>query len=239
MNLFAILRSRIDSLPEGDQSLGWMAVLRHLEIAFNHYSRGQRNDEDSAFTDVIYRTNQAFEGGIKEAYRVLAGQDPTHKRPFDIENYLDSNTVFRPRVLAHFTNYRKEWRNPSAHDHRLDFDESEAFLAIVSVSAFACLLIDEISEKIAFSASKLLTEKNKAALAEQIPDKSDSLLELVADMMLAFAKEHGPTAQIRSEAQLSGSLIGFFTTLVPSIKVIQEYQLVDGKPERADFDGLP
>src|SRR5262249_49401315 len=137
MDLFAILRSKIDTLPEGDYSSGLSAVVRHLETSFNHLSRGQQQGEETAFTDAIYRTNQAFEGSIKEAYRVLAQQDPGQQRPYDIENYLENNKLLRQRVLSQFTNYRKEWRNPSTHDYKLDFNESEAFLAIVSVSAFA------------------------------------------------------------------------------------------------------
>ena len=137
MNLVETLQKKIEVLGAGEYVPGLRAVLMHIETAFKHLSRGQRTDDQAAFTDAIYRTNQAFEGSIKEAYRVLAGQDPTKTRPFDIENYLEKNSVFRTRVLNQISSYRKEWRNPSTHDYKLDFDESEAFLAIVSVSALA------------------------------------------------------------------------------------------------------
>ena len=81
MDLFAILRSKIGNLPRGEYSTGLRAVLRHLETSFRHLSRGQLDGDETAFTDVIYRTNQAFEGSIKEAYRVLAQQDPGGKKP--------------------------------------------------------------------------------------------------------------------------------------------------------------
>jgi hypothetical protein len=110
MDLVATLRLKIEKLPTGDHTAGLEAVSSHIETAFAHLARGQNDDDESAFTDVIYRTNQAFEGSIKEAYRVLAGEDPSRQRPFDIENYLESNGVFRERVLAQFTNYRTEWR---------------------------------------------------------------------------------------------------------------------------------
>ncbi len=130
MDLISILQSRVTSLPDGPYSVGLKAVLQHVEVAAKHLARGQSTDDETAFTDAIYRTNQAFEGSLKEAYRVLASKDPTGVRPFDIENYFQQQSILRPRVLAQFTTYRTEWRNPSAHDYRLEFDEDEALLAI-------------------------------------------------------------------------------------------------------------
>jgi hypothetical protein len=85
MDLADTLRKKIGVLEDGEYVPGLKAVLLHIETAFRHLSRGQETDDDTAFTDAIYRTNQAFEGSIKEAYRVLAAQDPAKKRPFDIE----------------------------------------------------------------------------------------------------------------------------------------------------------
>ena len=95
MDLVDTLRKKIDVLEDGEYVPGLKAVLLHIETAFRHLSRGQETDDDTAFTDAIYRTNQAFEGSVKEAYRVLAGHDPAKKRPFDIENYLEQNNIFR------------------------------------------------------------------------------------------------------------------------------------------------
>ena len=92
-----------------------------------------------------------------QAYRVLTGRDPLKVRPFDIENFFQEQGSLRPRVLEQFSNYRTDWRNPSTHDYRLDFDEDEALLAIVSVCAFAIVLIDQIAEKLSFEAAKAAT----------------------------------------------------------------------------------
>ena len=43
------------------------------------------------FNDVVYRTNQAFEGALKEAYVVLTGEAAGRKTPNDIEKYLETN----------------------------------------------------------------------------------------------------------------------------------------------------
>ena len=153
MDLVDTLRNKIQALGDEECVLGLKAVLLHIETAFRHLSRGQENGEDTAFTDSIYRTNQAFEGSVKEAYRVLADKDPGWKNPYEIETYLEKNGVFKPRVLSQLTTYRTEWRNPSTHDYKLNFDESEAFLAIISVSAFSCLLLDQITERVAYKAA--------------------------------------------------------------------------------------
>jgi hypothetical protein len=129
---------------------GLRAVLQHVQVAANHLSRGSTTGDDTAFTDAIYRTNRAFEGSLKEAYRILAGRDPANVRPFDIETFFQSNSVLRPRVLDQLSTYRKDWRNPSAHDYKLDFAEDEALLAIVSVCAFAIALIDQIASKVSY-----------------------------------------------------------------------------------------
>ncbi len=149
MDLLDLIRNQIKALPAGAHLPGLQSVLQHIEVAYKHFARGQSGD-DSAFTDTIYRTNMAFEGSIKEAYRVLAAKDPTKLRPYDIEQYLEKQNVFRDRILGQFTTYRTEWRNPASHDYNLDFDEAEAFLAMVSVSAFTKLLVDEIMERLSY-----------------------------------------------------------------------------------------
>jgi hypothetical protein len=79
MDLLDVIRKQIDRLSEGPHSVGLRSVLRHIEAAYGHLSRGQTQQDDSAFTDAIYRTNQAFEGSIKEAYRILAAKHLNHQ----------------------------------------------------------------------------------------------------------------------------------------------------------------
>lgn len=94
MDLFKTLRQKVDTLGDGEYLPGLRAVLLHIETAHKHLERGQIHNDEPAFTDAIYRTNQAFEGSIKEAYRVLAGRDPARQRPFDIENTLKTKRSF-------------------------------------------------------------------------------------------------------------------------------------------------
>jgi hypothetical protein len=234
MDLLESLRTRLNILPEGDHSAGLRAVLVHVEAAFRHLARGQESADDSLFTDAIYRTNQAFEGSIKEAYRVLAGIHPVRLRPFDIENYLEEHGIFRSRVLAQFRNYRQDWRNPSTHDYTLVFDESEAFLAIISVSAFAYLLFDEIAEKLSQQASQAETEAAKEGFGDVIASGNERLLDRVKTALIAFAGRQHSTP-LKTEAQFIGALMGFMATLMPDLSIESEKSLSPDGKERADL----
>lgn len=228
MDLLDILRSKIDSLEDGDHIPGLKAVLLHIETASRHLLRGQKQNDDTAFTDSIYRTNQAFEGSLKEAYRVLAGKDPERERPYDIEQYFEEKKVFRQRVLAQFTNYRTQWRNPSSHDYKLDFDENEAFLAIVSVSAFACLVLDQISFTLSYIRTKIETETKHSDIQTRFANYQGSILELTSELLKEFSVQHWTAKDEnpkQTEANIIGALSGFFATVAPNLEVSSEVKL--------------
>ena len=239
MDLLRILRSKIDVLEEGDYISGLRAVLLHIETASRHLLRGQEQEDETAFTDAIYRTNQAFEGSLKEAYRVLAEQDPERKRAFDIENFFEQNNIFRQRVLAQFTNYRMEWRNPSAHDYKLDFDESEAFLAIVSVAAFACLVLDQVTEKLSYLQAKTEADTKQVEIQERLASVEDSdLLNRTAQILREFSHQQSSFNTDRSkrtEVQIIGQLAGFFASAAPDLEVLSEYKISSEAFAIADF----
>ena len=238
MDLVDVLKKKIDILDDGEHRPGLKAVLLHIETAFRHLSRGQDGDDDTAFTDAIYRTNQAFEGSVKEAYRVLTGNEPSKKRPYDIESYLEKNNIFRPRVLSQLTNYRTEWRNPSAHDYKLDFDESEAFLAIVSVSAFACLLLDQISERLSFMKSQAEADAQKAVLLASLKQtKNADLIVKASELLSEFCASHMPFEDSGrlTETQVLGALHGFLASVAPELKVETEVSLGEVRHFRADL----
>jgi hypothetical protein len=200
-------------------------VKAHIDAAVRHFLRGQAEPDETLFTDVLFRCNQAFEGSIKEAFRVLAGKDPDRVKPYDIEKFLSEGNLLRKKVLDQFTRYRQEWRNPSAHDYTLDFDEDEALLAIVSVTTFSVVLCDQIDSKIAFDAAA-------AAPATVISNQQQNkpLLELVTDRALSFAQSHvdvvGATSSPAHDYyRLEGAMAGFLTSdlaQVPGLTVEQD-----------------
>lgn len=177
-----ILEQKVKALPLGDHTIGLQAVRSHIDAAERHLRRGQQEEDETFFTDVIFRCNQAFEGSIKEAFRVLAGQDPKKKTPSEIEQFLSNGSILKKNVLTQFTRYRQEWRNPSTHDYTLNFDEDEALLAIVTVCVFSIVLCDQIASRLAF----LATSTAPVAISKAI-NKQDSLIELVASSVCSFA----------------------------------------------------
>lgn len=187
MNIVELLETAVQRLPPGEYSTGLNAIVRHVKAAIRHLERDQKHDPDT-FTDAIYRMNQAYEGSLKEAYRVLASKDPSGLSPFQIEGYLETHSVVRPRVLTQLSRYRQDYRNPSIHDYKLDFDEDEALLAIVSVCAFAKLLTNQISSKLASEAAQ--------ARVSAVPLKSSrvslrSLAKRIGTTSLAYTNESG------------------------------------------------
>jgi hypothetical protein len=74
MDLIHLIKSKASSFDGTPSQQGIEAVIHHIEIAESHFEQGKALGE-YLFTDVIYRTNQAFEGAMKEAFRVLEGSD--------------------------------------------------------------------------------------------------------------------------------------------------------------------
>jgi hypothetical protein len=181
-----MLREAVSQIPDGDYTAGLRAVVRHIDAAIKHFERAQSTQEEDAFTDSIYRTNQAYEGSLKEAYRVISGENPTKKTLFEIEGYLQGNHDLRARVLTQMARYREDYRNPSTHDYKLDFDENEALLAILSVAAFAKLLADQISTKVSFNQAKLDIEKSSTKIPVVKGDDADSFFENLSNSLLNF-----------------------------------------------------
>lgn len=203
MDLLALLNDAVSELPDGDHSQGLNAIVRHVKAAIRHLERDQSADPDSC-TDAIYRTNQAYEGSLKEAYRVLAGKDPSGLTPFQIEGYLETNNTVRPRVLTQLVRYRQDYRNPSTHDYKLDFDNDEALLAIVSVCGFAKLLINQIRSKLASDAAQARVATSTAAFGT-----TDALsnVERMAAVCLAYTRESSSVEWYDYERGIAASLI--------------------------------
>lgn len=236
MDLLGIIRSSIEDLPDGSHSPGLRAVLSHIEAAYHHLARGQDENRQIYFTDAVYRCNQAFEGSIKEAYRVLSEKDPSKISTYNIEKHLEDKNVFKDRVLAAFTNYRTEWRNPSTHDYMLDFGEAEAFLAIISVSAFSKLLIDQIAVEIAKAESIKKATKKKEALPKDF--ETWGLGEQVAYAGIRACEIYNALDMVDKQKfgreQAIGLVSGTISTVVSGAAIDLEARLPQDKRYRPD-----
>ena len=205
------------------------AVSRHIEVAERYLNRGRVEREDDLFNDVIYRTNQAFEGMLKEAYTVLTDQDGSKVTPFEIESHLLKASVFGSRVMDLFTNYRKNWRNPSTHDHKFVVTEQEALLAIVSVSAFTSILIDQIVEKVNKKREQEAVQSRKADLENKLKEQGDSsfseaLVNLLEVFNYDLLDSKVDVAKL-SEIEILGRLTGFLEALNPGIEVKRQAKI--------------
>ena len=192
------------------------AAIRHIEIAEKHLRLGA--DDPEYFNDVVYRTNQAFEGMLKEAYTVLADSDGSKLSTHHIEQLFAKEGTLAPRVQTLFTNYRQQWRNPSTHDHTLLLSRQEALLAIVSVSAFALVLFDQMVEAISFHAERSAIAEMRGQLKEKLGEATKgTLAEQVVQMLGLFGAQH-ETSII--DAELVGRVSGFLVGTNPEIQTL-------------------
>lgn len=222
VDTLSIIRSKAERLSVLLPKSGILAVLRHVEMAERHFDAGRKGSDSDLFPDVIYRTNHAFEGILRESYTILAGQDPTKKSTYDIETYLAQNNVFHERVMELFANYRKKWRNPSTHDHVATFSESEAFLALLSVTSFVGILMDQMIERLAYEQEQARLAARSAELREDMAKHVDEpLVDRLSFLLSQFAAQ-AAVANVDSEIELAANLRAFLSTISPTITTQQE-----------------
>jgi hypothetical protein len=233
MDLVKIIREAIEQLPQGDYSSGLASVANHINVAVRHLEAAQKTKDNHLYTDTVYRCNQAFEGSIKELFRVLAKKDPSKKTPSEIEAFLESGDILRTNVLNQFKRYRQEWRNPSTHDYTLDFDENEAFIAIVNIAAFAKVSIGQISSKIAFDSAKQSPSSAKKTLKPTM-NFAESMSVLCEQFLEEEMTARMPESSRMFPWQVASALGGFIAG-VTGVEVSLEKRLDLQRSLRADI----
>lgn len=241
MDILKEIEKQIESIKVEDNSAYLDQIYSHLDRAELYYKQGQ-NDEQY-FNDVIYRSNQAYEGALKESYKVLAGKteaELSKTTPHKIEAHLKDNNIFRDRVLQLFENYRQEWRNKSTHDYKLIFKQDEAFIALTSVTSFVHLLLREILEKLAYN--KEIRRKNIIAkfqeLNELLEQDDKSLAEKIVKLLFEFTESSIINAVHTAmfEVEILGMLHGFLSKSNEDLEVIREPRLLsNNQVMRPDF----
>jgi hypothetical protein len=214
MDIVEEIKKQVTQLKSDGHSSYVNQVVVHLDRAELYYKKGE--EDDNYFNDVVYRTNQAYEGALKEAYKVLGDKIETQvikSSPNEIEIYLKEQKIFKERVLTLLENYRKEWRNKSTHDYKLVFDQSEAFMALTNVSSFVHLLLKQLQEKIAFEKElkRQETDKEKKEIHDIVADKKDTLVNKVLKLLTVFMKEIESKTGKLNEAEINGRLMAFLT----------------------------
>lgn len=231
MDLLKLIKDKCSFFSYPEISEGLKSIILHLEIAERHFERGKQG-EDYLFTDAIYRSNQAYEGSLKEAYRVLKGDQPEKLNPYNIEQYFKESEILRERVSFLFNNYRTEWRNKSTHDYTLYFSEQEAFFSIISVCAFFNILLDQMIEKKAYDQEKVELSESGIVLSKQDQDKS--LIEQISQLIITFSNDFpsimkGAAIPRYFERELMGTLNAYLNSADKQIEVIPENGAAPGK----------
>ncbi len=237
MDLIAELEARLGAVADHPAHEGFVAATRHIKVAVRRLGQGRADRDDDAYNDVVYRTNQAFEGMLKEAYAVLASTDTKSMTPAKLEQHFAKGDLFTPRVMDLFRNYRQDWRNPSTHDHRLIFRESEALLAIVSVSAFAAILLDQVVAHVSSQREAAVVAPRREQILKRMPTEPNAdVYTRTRDLVFSFANEWARDKDRDiSESQLMGRLIGFMSLLAPDLTIQQQPRLSNMPPLQPDL----
>jgi len=219
VDTLGFLRAKADRLSALLPKSGILAVIKHIEVSEQHFERGCNEGNGDLFADVIYRTNHAFEGILRESYAILAGQDPANKSAYEIELYLSENNTFQDRVMELFTNYRKKWRNPSTHDHLATFSEAEAFQAVLSVTSFVGMLLTQMIERLAFDQEQKRLASHSAKLRESLAKHATEPFTDRITIALQNFVSRDSISNVTSEVELGANLQAFLEAVLPHVQV--------------------
>ncbi len=223
MDVIKEIQIVLESLDKARQTELTNGVITHIERSVFLFNQARITNDEQYYTDSIYRTNQAYEGILKEAYMVFSGKSVVKKRTVDLENYFEKNNFFNNRVKKSFALYRQEWRNPATHNHNLFFKMDEAFLAVVNVSAFIFVLLNQISEQISYKNTKQLF-KNKTNNIKIDSLQKDKITKLIVDELKRFySLYHQEKEDINTEYQLIGALKGFLENKFSNLEIQSDY----------------
>lgn len=242
MDILKSIKEQVKEIKRLSGKYSFEQIITHIERAELYYLEGIEKADDNFFTDVVYRANQAFEGSLRQSYMVLADKTEKQtsvKRTFDIEEYFESNFIFNDRVLKLFENYRKEWRNKSSHDHKLFFNQSEAFLAVINVSSYVYVLFNQIIEKLAFlrQQEELKEQKEKKKIISKIfADKGHSLKDKIIELIKEISIDNEQLNSQTTETEIIGMFNAFIESASPTSKVFTNYKIEsNGKIYRPDI----
>ncbi|MDD4620235.1 MAG: hypothetical protein PHQ15_05355 [Methanosarcina sp.] len=232
MDLLKLINDKCSYFSDTSAIQGLKSVILHIEMAERHFEIGKKEDDDRFFTDAIYRSNQAYEGSLKEAYQMLTGNKPNKMTPHEIEQSFQKDLIIKGRVLTLFENYRRDWRNTSTHDYTLCFSEQEAFLAIVNVCAFFNILLDQMIERKAYNQEKIKLSESGAITQKQVQHKS--LIEQISSLLTDFPnyalnKTVSDSTLKYFHNEMIGMLAAYIDSSDPEIEVTTEYSITTEK----------
>lgn len=235
MDLLQEINKRIEALGASAVRDGLAAIVQHIEVAERHLANARREAREEYFNDVLYRTNQAYEGMLREAYTVLVGKPPSNLSTHGIEQFLLRQGILSERAIDLLKNYRQNWRNPSTHDHRLVFRDHEAVLAIVSVSSFAVVLLERVIGAASFAEAE---KEGKKPVPLPPATKHKPLADRLAQLVRQFGTAYVTADFVRApyfESQLLGQLRAFIAAAEPALSATPEASIGGKSGIKADM----
>lgn len=222
MDLVTTLRQKLAALEESGRLAGLRDLLSHLEAAEKYLDRGLSQNEPAAFADAILRVNQAFELGLKEAYRVYVGREPAYQRVCDIEKLFEQNRILPTRVAARLIDHERLGRKPIVSGSDPMWSESDAFLALVAGASMACVLMDGIAQQVSFTSARTFLHQHRAWLQTMLPQESGALADRCVALFQAFSVIFPGVVSSAAAAPrlpLIGSLRGFIATAASDLEI--------------------
>jgi len=230
MDVRELIEDQIEQALQVDTSLvGLRSVLIHIDRAELLLNLATESEDEHFYTDVIYRTNHSYEGILKESFEILTSKSAGNKTPNTIEKEFLSKKILNQRVIELLKNYRQDWRNPSTHDHNLFFTYAEAFLAIMSISSFVHIFLNQIIEKLYYEDEKVAVKKELSKIKKGIVKdyKNLTLFERLKILILAFnrrniSKEEDSNEKFRSRrfgTEILGKIVAYIESIDKKIKI--------------------
>ncbi len=221
--LYEIKRKVSEVLPP-DFFPGIYNVINHLQMAEHYWQEAKGSIEEYLFTDAVLRANHAFEAALTEAYKLVCGKDPEGLSVKEIYQYLDEQNIFKDKEAQTFHRYLEDWELPAETDEQLFFSEQEAMLAIMNVTAFFLILVEQIIEIASYEKAKYFLGWDRAEkIHKEIEryggkfflDQLVTLLRLFsADLFYIEERENSP-----AEYEMLGYLRGFLEIAIPDVEV--------------------
>lgn len=124
-------------------------------------------------------------------------------------------------------NYRQEWRNPSTHEYELFFTEQEALLAIITVSAFVAVLLDQIIDQLAVQQQQATITAQLPAITAAIANYHslsfpDQVVELIRSFLTSPQFPASVGQATHSESYFEAAMANFLREAEPQMSLALE-----------------
>lgn len=204
-------------------------VMVHIDRAEYYYQQAEILKDEQFYTDVLNRTNKAYEGILRFTYREYTmhhcdGFGEIKSTTYELENYFEDLNLYNERLKVAFTLYRKLWRNPSVHENELFFNKDEALFAISHVLTLIFILLNQCAEHHSYNMAKCLEELGISKEEDNggCFDINKLSEEDIVNCLIGFHEI--PKDEINNMSQIIGAFKGYLERVMPGMEVVTHYK---------------